>query len=59
MAQWLRIYLLGEGEARWQKSKMRRSPSFPQIQEKYIYTWNCSYRTPTERWQKTSDLAKV
>ena len=20
--------------------------------------WNCSYRTPTERWQKTSDLAK-
>ena len=20
--------------------------------------WNCSYRTPTERWQKTSDLPK-
>ena len=25
---------------------------------KYIYTWNCSYRTPTECWQKTSDLPK-
>ena len=37
---------------------MRRSPSSPQIHQKYVYTWNCSYRTPTERWQKTSDLAK-
>ena len=26
--------------------------------EEYTYTWNCSYRTPTERWQKTSDLQK-
>ena len=25
---------------------------------KYIYMWNNSYRTPTERWQKTSDLTK-
>ena len=33
---------------RW-KSKTRRSPSSPQIHKKYIYTWNCSYRTPTER----------
>ena len=41
-----------------QKSKMWRSPSSPQIHQKYIYTWNCSYRTPTERWQKTSDLPK-
>ena len=37
---------------------MRRSPSSPQIHQKYIYTWNCSYRTPTECWQKTSDLPK-
>ncbi|XP_059797289.1 triadin isoform X8 [Balaenoptera ricei] len=43
---------------RWWKSKTRRSPSSPQIHQKYIYTWNCSYRTPTERWQKTSDLPK-
>ena len=37
---------------------MWRSPSSPQIHQKYIYTWNCSYRTPTERWQKTSDIPK-
>ena len=43
---------------RWRKSKTRRSTSSPQIHQKYIYTWNCSYRTPTERWQKTSDLPK-
>ena len=43
---------------RWWKSKTRRSPSSPQIHQKYIYTWNCSYRTPTERWQKTSDFPK-
>ena len=43
---------------RWQKSKTRRSASSPQIHQKYIYTWNCSYRPPTERWQKTSDLLK-
>ncbi|XP_059861088.1 cyclin-D1-binding protein 1 isoform X2 [Delphinus delphis] len=29
------------------------------IHQKYIYTWNNSYRTPTECWQKTSDLPKV
>ncbi|XP_060150384.1 cyclin-D1-binding protein 1 isoform X3 [Globicephala melas] len=29
------------------------------IHQKYIYTWNNSYRTPTEFWQKTSDLPKV
>ena len=23
-----------------------------------IYMWNNSYRTPTERWQKTSDFPK-
>ena len=44
--------------SRWRKSKTWRSPSSPQIYQKYIYTWNCSYRTPTERWQKTSDLPK-
>ena len=39
----------GGGFGRWQKSKTRRSPSSPQIHQKYIYTWNCSYSTPTER----------
>ena len=30
----------------------------PTIHQKYIYMWNNSYRTPTERWQKTSDFPK-
>ena len=47
-----------EGASRWWKSKTRRSPSFLQIHQKYIYMWNNSYRTPTECWQKTSDLPK-
>ena len=47
-----------EGASRWRRSKMWRSPSSPQIHQKYIYTWNNSYRTPTEHWQKTSDLPK-
>ena len=46
------------GASRWQKSKTWRSPSLPQIHQKYIYTWNNSYRTPTECWQKNSDLPK-
>ena len=46
------------GASRWQKSKTWRSPSSSQIQQKYIYMWNNPYRTPTERWQKTSDLPK-
>ena len=37
---------------------MWRSPSSPQIHQKYIDMWNNSYRTPTERWQKTSDFPK-
>ena len=37
---------------------MWRSPSSPHIHQKYIYMWNNSYRVPTERWQKTSDLPK-
>ena len=37
---------------------MWRSPSSPQIHQKYIYMWNNSYRTHTERRQKTSDLPK-
>ena len=40
------------------ESKTWRSPSSPQIHQKYIYRWNDSYRTPTECWQKTSDLKK-
>ena len=39
-------------------SKTWRSPSSQQIHQKYIYMWNNSYRTPTERWQKTSDFPK-
>ena len=35
--------------------KTWRSPSSPQIHQKYIYMWNNSYRTPTECWQ-TSDF---
>ena len=49
--------MVGE-RRRWRKSKTRRSPSSPQIHQKYIYMWNNPYRTPTERWQKTSDLPK-
>ena len=48
----------GGRASRWQKSKTQRSPCSPQIHQKYIYMWNCSYRTPTECWQKTSDLPK-
>ena len=47
-----------EGASRWWRSKTWRSPSSPQIHQKYIYMWNSSYRTPTEHWQKTSDLPK-
>ena len=50
--------ICGRERRRWRKSKTRRSPSSPQVYQKYIYTWNCSYRTPTECWQKTSDLPK-
>ena len=46
------------GASRWWKSKTQISPFSPQIHQKYIYMWNNSYRTPTERWQKTSDLPK-
>ncbi|XP_049571920.1 COX assembly mitochondrial protein homolog isoform X7 [Orcinus orca] len=46
------------GASRWRKSKTWRSPSSPQLHQKYIYTWNTSYRTPAEHWQKTSDLPK-
>ena len=44
--------------SRWRRSETWRSPSSPQIHQKYIYMWNNSYRTPTERWQKTSDFPK-
>ena len=37
---------------------MWRSPSSPQIHQKYMCMWNKSYRTPNEHWQKTSDLQK-
>ena len=44
--------------SRWQRSKRWRSPSSPQIHQKYIYMWNNSYRTSTKRWQKTTDFPK-
>ena len=44
--------------SRWRRSKTWRSPSSPQIHEKYIYMWNNSYRTTTEHGQKTSDFPK-
>ena len=44
--------------SRWRKSKTWRSPSSAQIHQKYTYMWKNSYRTPTERWQKNSDLPK-
>ena len=49
---------LGEKPSRWRRSKMQRSPSSPQIHQKYIYMWNSSYRTLIERRQKTSDFPK-
>ena len=52
------IKLTLEIAPRWQRSKTRRSPSTPQIHQKYINMRNNSYRTPTELWQKTSDFPK-
>ena len=46
------------GPSRWRRSKTWRSPSSPQIHQKYIYMWNNSYRTPNECCQKTSDFPK-
>ena len=48
-----------ERPSKWQRSKTWRSPSSLQTYQKYIYMWNNSYRTPTERWQKTSDFPKA
>ena len=47
-----------KGPSRWLRSKTWRSPPSTQIHQNYIYIWNNSYRTPTERWQKTSDFPK-
>ena len=47
-----------ETASRWRTSKTGISPSSPQIHQKSIYMWNNPYRTPTERWQKTSYLPK-
>ena len=57
LAEWVKTHELGV-PSRWQRSKTWRSPSSPQIHQNYIYMWNNSYRTPTERWQKTSDFPK-
>ena len=46
------------GPSKWQMSKMWRSTSSWQIDQKYFYKWNNSYTTSTERWQKTSDFPK-
>ena len=53
-----KVYEVEEGSSRWQTSKTWMSPSSPQIHQKYNYMWNNSYRTPTERWQKTLDFPK-
>ena len=37
---------------------MWRSPSSPQIHQKYVYMGNNSYRKPPEHWQKTSYFPK-
>ncbi|XP_049571773.1 succinate--CoA ligase [GDP-forming] subunit beta, mitochondrial isoform X1 [Orcinus orca] len=52
------VVRLEGGPSRWQRSKTWRPRSSPQIHPKYIYVWNNSYRTPTERRQKTSDFPK-
>ena len=49
---------MARGLSRWQRSKMGRSPSSPQIHQKYIGMWNNSYQTPSEHWQKTPDFQK-
>ena len=46
------------GPSRCRRSKTWRSPSSPQIHQKYIYMWDNSYRTPTKCWQKPSDFPK-
>ena len=53
------IMIKSQRASRWWRSKMWRSPSSPQIHQKYIYMWNNSYRTPTEPWQKTSYFPKA
>ena len=54
----IKLYKAQGGRSRWWRSKTWRSPSSPQIHQKYIYMWNNSYRTPTEQWQKSSDFPK-
>ena len=54
----LKMSIISRRPSRWQKSERWRTPSSQQIHQKYIYTWNNSYRTLTERWQKTSDFPK-
>ena len=45
-----------KGEELQDGGRIRRGDHLPP--DKYIYMWNNSYRTPTECWQKTSDLPK-
>ncbi|XP_066880463.1 kinesin-like protein KIF28P [Kogia breviceps] len=51
-----KVFYQSMNVARGQFLKLRHYK--PPIHQKYIYTWIFSYRTPTERWQKTSDLQK-
>ena len=55
---YINIHLEEAPFGRWRKNKTWRSPSSPQIHQKYIYMWNNSYRTLTEGRQKTSDVPK-
>ena len=58
LLKYVHLRVIEIGPSRWQKSKTWRSPSSPQMHQKYIYMWCNSYRTLTEHWQKTSDLPK-
>ena len=44
------------GNGRWWRSKTESSPSSPQIHQKFIRTWNNSYRTTSEQQQKTPNF---
>ena len=48
----LRLSLASSGgPSRWRRRKTWRSPSSPQIHQKYNSMWKNSCRTPTECWQ--------
>ena len=42
---------IARGFSRRKRSKMGRSPTFPQTHQKYICMWNNFYRTSLEHWK--------